>query len=162
MNDQRPLQSALRVLLALGGAFGLLGLVGEATRIHYAIQSWLEAYQAVMRPLVGFLFGWIAAAFGTDFPDQLKDYVIVGLFTAGGIFRYYWYYHRPVVLSKGIYTSVIAFFAWPVFFIYYAYTLTWTDDVEERHAVSVALSSFVYFVLLILGNVLLDTLSKIF
>lgn len=85
--DGNPNKSALGQVLALAGAVSLLGLVRDVGVWQEDIGLWIDAFRSFSRPVAELLFGWIASLFGWEFPDWLKDYLIVGIVSAGGGLR---------------------------------------------------------------------------
>lgn len=69
--------------LALLGAIGLFGMVDDFITLSEGIQNWVDAWQAITRPVWDFLFGWFFNWLNWPFPWCLKDYLSVGVINYG-------------------------------------------------------------------------------
>lgn len=120
---------------ALLGAIGLLSLAQDLLQWHEWIGAWLDAWQAVSRPVIGFLFGWIPDLFGWPFPWWAKDYLAVGIIHSGMNFRmsslipdnigrtlspFFHFGPKQIQSNPIFYRSIFMFYdflVWPVVFV---------------------------------------------
>jgi hypothetical protein len=72
---------------ALLGALGLISLVQDLLQWQEQIGLWIDAWQAVTRPIIQFLFGWIPALLKWPFPWWAQDYLTLSLISAGAFVR---------------------------------------------------------------------------
>ena len=140
------IKALLRQPFAILSAFGLLSFAHDAIHWHQYFATWIDAWQAVTRPVVQAIFGWLPAWLHPPFPDWSKDYATMGLIVSGCSSRailvtYGEKTHSPILtIAYGVGTTVIIFaiatISWPLIFLLasliFLRTLTRASPVEDR------------------------------
>lgn len=122
------------------GAIGLVSLVDGLVDLPSDIGLWIDAWQAVTRPIWNFLLGWLFAFFSIDFPWWVADYLTLGFITLGSGIRVAKIYGADVSVIDAFKASYLILI-WP----YLSY-LVLTD--ERRYAM-IFLESFVWAAIII-------------
>lgn len=149
-SERNPMNSALGQALAFAGAVSLLGLIRDIGTWQEDIGLWVDVFRSFTRPVADFLFGWIAALFGWDFPNWLKDYLIVGIVSAGGMVR--------GNFARGdrdhITAAIIGATLWPAAVVISLISLIWKSksSIRGRKFAAAFASTFIYFAILLAIN----------
>lgn len=155
-----PLGIAVRQLLAIAGAFSLIGLIKDMLTWQHDVGLWIDAFRAFTRPIVTFLFGWIPAIFNISFPGLAKDYLTVGLVCLSAFARSLIYQGASRKDIGDIYDILgiailvfVSILLWPIVLLLtpFWYFISSSDD-NDRKAVRVFASVFIYFAVIIAIN----------
>jgi hypothetical protein len=152
--ESDPLGVAVRQVLAIAGALGLLGLLKDMMTWQHDIGMWIDAFRAFTRPIATFLFGWIPELFHLSFPAWAKDYLTVGVISAAAALRTL-IYKEGISLSLMIFAPVVFFLiyilAWPIFLL--ANVLLYpTYGEQDRKFIRIFLSVYIYAAFVIALN----------
>lgn len=104
----------LRQPFALLGAVALLSLAQDLLTWQENINTWLNAFQAVTRPIWDFLLGWFFEWVGWEFPCRVKDYLTVGVVMSGMSLRTRIYSMGRPSLMWACSESLLVTFLWPI------------------------------------------------
>lgn len=137
-----------RTPFALLGAVGLLSLIQDLMQWQEHIGAWLDAWQAVTRPIWDFLLGWLFEWFGWEMPWWAKDYLTMGAIGSGARFRVGM--AAGGSLFRSIPNALITFVSWP-FWVAIAFRDLLTEH-GDRESAAVFLESFLYALLIIAIN----------
>ena len=72
---------------AILGAIALLSLARDLLQLHSWLSTWIDAWQAITRPISTFLLGGFFKWLHLALSDKLKDYFSIGLVVFGMNFR---------------------------------------------------------------------------
>lgn len=116
--EDDPLNAAWRHVSAMFAAFSLLGLLKHLNLLTWqkTVARWIDAFQAFTRPVATFLFGWLPALFGWQFPGWLKDYLVVGVIVFLALIRAYKAIDLRLTRMIGVIAKdlLICLLLWPV------------------------------------------------
>jgi hypothetical protein len=155
-NKSDPLGIAVRQLLAIAGAFSLIGLIKDFLTWQHDLGLWIDAFRAFTRPIATFLFGWILALFHLSFPEWLKDYLTVGLISSAAFLCMIFYRYIRYIFANESNIDVISrifalLLAWPIAILTFA-VLYVTDSDENRKTTRIFASVYIYAFLIIALN----------
>jgi hypothetical protein len=147
---------AWRNVFAIFSSVALLGQIKDFNVVTWQqdFANWIDAFRAFTQPIATYLFGWIALYFHFGFPAWMKDYIIVGLITAGASSRMTIAYgiKKWSILST-LQFIVVSMAAWPIIVIYIIFKYLLMDiSNEEKRLFGIFTSVFAYFLLAIAIN----------
>ena len=108
------------------GGLGIVSLIDDLLSLHGWVQQWVDAWQAITRPIWDFTLGWLFALFDMTVPWFVADYLTVTAIAFGMIARLFFYEQRNLGVKPprslddwiSMLSIVASTFIWPLLWIY--------------------------------------------
>lgn len=98
-----------RMPFSILSAFGILSFARSALDVRTQIDAWIEAWQAITRPMISFVLGWIPGLFEISFPPIAQDYLSMSIIAGGALWRAFWRQQEALDYYAGLDKKTEAF-----------------------------------------------------